>query len=142
MKPASQRVGGRLFYLDGSGDAWFTSREFFSLGERLLMPRMFITIALALTAVPALAQDGGVAPISPLTPTASTDAEAMRRDLDAARREVKEMREEMRAQLIDQAPRIGAGGARIAFVHPKSGHGVLTELREGPKPPSRAPSRQ
>jgi methylmalonyl-CoA/ethylmalonyl-CoA epimerase len=32
--------------------------------------------------------------------------------------------------LIDETPRIGAGGARIAFVHPKGGLGVLTELRE------------
>lgn len=37
------------------------------------------------------------------------------------------------AQLIDQSPRIGAGGARIAFVHPKGAHGVLTELRQGPR---------
>jgi methylmalonyl-CoA/ethylmalonyl-CoA epimerase len=35
------------------------------------------------------------------------------------------------AQLIDQTPKIGAGGARIAFVHPKGAHGVLTELRQG-----------
>jgi methylmalonyl-CoA epimerase len=38
------------------------------------------------------------------------------------------------APLIDQAPKPGAGGARVAFVHPKGTHGVLTELREGPKP--------
>jgi methylmalonyl-CoA epimerase len=31
-------------------------------------------------------------------------------------------------QLIDQAPRQGAGGALIGFVHPKSTHGVLLEL--------------
>lgn len=31
-------------------------------------------------------------------------------------------------QLIDQTPRVGAGGALIAFVHPKSTHGVLLEL--------------
>lgn len=37
------------------------------------------------------------------------------------------------APLIDQAPKPGAGGARVAFVHPKGTHGVLTELREGPK---------
>jgi methylmalonyl-CoA/ethylmalonyl-CoA epimerase len=37
------------------------------------------------------------------------------------------------AALIDETPRIGAGGAKIAFVHPKGAHGVLTELREGPK---------
>ena len=30
--------------------------------------------------------------------------------------------------LIDQAPRRGAGGARIAFLHPRSTAGVLTEL--------------
>ncbi|MNK64923.1 Glyoxalase/Bleomycin resistance protein/Dioxygenase superfamily protein [compost metagenome] len=32
------------------------------------------------------------------------------------------------AQLIDEAPRKGAGGALIAFVHPKSTGGVLLEL--------------
>lgn len=36
------------------------------------------------------------------------------------------------AALIDETPRIGAGGARIAFVHPKGALGVLTELRQGP----------
>ncbi|MFH1624238.1 MAG: methylmalonyl-CoA epimerase [Pseudomonadota bacterium] len=33
-------------------------------------------------------------------------------------------------QLIDEAPRRGAGGARIAFLHPKSTYGVLIELSE------------
>ena len=32
--------------------------------------------------------------------------------------------------LIDQAPRRGLGGHRIAFVHPRSSGGVLTELVE------------
>ena len=31
-------------------------------------------------------------------------------------------------RLIDEKPRIGAGGAKIAFVHPKASHGVLLEL--------------
>ncbi|PIE77570.1 MAG: methylmalonyl-CoA epimerase [Candidatus Delongbacteria bacterium] len=31
-------------------------------------------------------------------------------------------------RLIDETPRIGAGGHKIAFVHPKSTQGVLTEL--------------
>lgn len=31
-------------------------------------------------------------------------------------------------QLIDQEPRIGAGGAKIAFLHPKATNGVLVEL--------------
>ncbi len=33
-------------------------------------------------------------------------------------------------QMIDETPRIGAGGIRIAFIHPKSAGGVLTELCE------------
>ena len=33
-------------------------------------------------------------------------------------------------RLIDQSPRYGAGGARIAFVHPKATGGVLLELCE------------
>ncbi|HUN56300.1 MAG TPA: methylmalonyl-CoA epimerase [Smithella sp.] len=33
-------------------------------------------------------------------------------------------------QLIDERPRIGAGGAKIAFLHPKSTFGVLIELCE------------
>ena len=31
-------------------------------------------------------------------------------------------------KLIDEKPRKGAGGANIAFVHPKATHGVLLEL--------------
>ncbi len=33
-------------------------------------------------------------------------------------------------QLIDEKPRIGAGGKKIAFVHPKSTKGVLLEFVE------------
>jgi len=32
--------------------------------------------------------------------------------------------------LIDEVPRLGAGGARVAFVHPKAANGVLVELCE------------
>ena len=32
------------------------------------------------------------------------------------------------ARLIDETPRIGAGGAKIAFIHPKSSSGVLLGL--------------
>ena len=41
--------------------------------------------------------------------------------------------EELKAkdiQLIEKKPRSGAGGARIAFLHPKDTHGVLIELCE------------
>ncbi|MEP7357382.1 MAG: methylmalonyl-CoA epimerase [Anaerolineales bacterium] len=34
------------------------------------------------------------------------------------------------ARLIDEQPRIGTGGKKIAFVHPESTHGVLVELYE------------
>ena len=40
---------------------------------------------------------------------------------------------ELKAQgvrLIDEKPRYGAGGAKIAFVHPRSTGGVLLELSE------------
>ena len=46
---------------------------------------------------------------------------------------VEEALEELKAkgiQLIDQKPRIGAGGAKIAFLHPKATNGVLVELCE------------
>ena len=33
-------------------------------------------------------------------------------------------------ELIDKTPRVGAGGMRIAFVHPRALGGVLTELCE------------
>lgn len=31
-------------------------------------------------------------------------------------------------RLIDEQPRIGAGGAKIAFIHPRSSQGALTEI--------------
>ncbi|MBL9039261.1 MAG: methylmalonyl-CoA epimerase [Archangium sp.] len=48
-------------------------------------------------------------------------------DIEASLRELKAKG----AQLIDETPKIGVGGAKIAFVHPKGAHGVLTELRQG-----------
>jgi len=36
------------------------------------------------------------------------------------------------ARLIDETPRIGAGGCLVAFVHPTSAHGVLLELVQHP----------
>ena len=47
-------------------------------------------------------------------------------DIDAALAEAKAKG----VQLIDQAPRTGAGGCRVAFVHPKAAGGVLVELKE------------
>lgn len=45
-------------------------------------------------------------------------------DIDAALAELKAKG----IQLIDQQPRHGAGGAKIAFLHPKATGGVLVEL--------------
>jgi len=47
-------------------------------------------------------------------------------DLDAALAEAR------RAgyRLVDETPRTGAGGCRIAFLHPKSTAGILIELTE------------
>ena len=36
------------------------------------------------------------------------------------------------ARLIDETPRVGAGGCLVAFVHPTSTHGVLLELVQHP----------
>lgn len=45
-------------------------------------------------------------------------------DIEAALAELKEKG----IQLIDETPRPGAGGAKIAFLHPKATGGVLVEL--------------
>ena len=37
---------------------------------------------------------------------------------------------EQGVRLIDETPRYGAGGAKIAFVHPKSSGGVLLEISQ------------
>jgi methylmalonyl-CoA epimerase len=47
-------------------------------------------------------------------------------DIEAALQELKAQG----VRLIDEVPRSGAGGTRIAFVHPKATHGVLLELCE------------
>ena len=42
---------------------------------------------------------------------------------------IKEL-EEKGVRMIDEQPRYGAGGARIAFLHPKSTSGVLIEISQ------------
>lgn len=42
---------------------------------------------------------------------------------------IEEMKEKG-VKMIDEKPRYGAGGARIAFCHPKSTNGILIELSE------------
>ncbi len=49
--------------------------------------------------------------------------------VDDIEKAIKELKEKG-IRLIDEKPRYGAGGARIAFLHPKSTFGVLIELCE------------
>ncbi len=58
-------------------------------------------------------------------------------DLDAALAEMKAHG----VPLLDEVPRVGAGGCRVAFVHPKGAAGVLLELKEAPPaaPPASMP---
>lgn len=47
--------------------------------------------------------------------------------------DIEKSLEELKAKgvrLIDEKPRLGAGGAKIAFIHPKSTGGVLIEISE------------
>ena len=50
-------------------------------------------------------------------------------DIDAALVEVRGAG----LRLIDEQPRVGIRGSRVAFLHPKSTGGVLTELVEAPE---------
>jgi methylmalonyl-CoA/ethylmalonyl-CoA epimerase len=50
-------------------------------------------------------------------------------DLEATLAELKEKG----VELIDEEPRTGVGGSKMAFIHPKGAHGVLTELVELPE---------
>jgi methylmalonyl-CoA epimerase len=54
-------------------------------------------------------------------------------DLDAALRRLRAAG----MRLIDETPRPGAHGTRIAFVHPSATGGVLTELVEADQDPAR-----
>jgi methylmalonyl-CoA/ethylmalonyl-CoA epimerase len=47
-------------------------------------------------------------------------------NIEAALAELKEKG----VRLIDETPRKGAGGAKIAFLHPKATNGILVELSE------------
>ena len=51
-------------------------------------------------------------------------------DLDAALAELKARG----VRLIDDSPRVGALGCRVAFIHPKAAAGVLLELKEARTP--------
>jgi methylmalonyl-CoA/ethylmalonyl-CoA epimerase len=51
-------------------------------------------------------------------------------DIEAALSELKARG----VELIDEVPRPGAGGCRVAFLHPRAAGGVLLELKEAGPP--------
>src|SRR5260370_20089065 len=51
--------------------------------------------------------------------------------VDDIRASLQRLREKG-ARLIDDTPRVGAGGCLVAFIHPSSANGVLVELVERP----------
>ena len=51
-------------------------------------------------------------------------------DIEAALAELKARG----VRLVDESPRVGAGGCRVAFVHPRAAAGVLVELKETARP--------
>lgn len=74
----------------------------------------------------------GTSPDSPITKFIEKRGEGLHHiciyvdDIDAKLTELKTAG----VRLIDEQPRIGAGGCRIAFVHPAGTSGVLIELEE------------
>jgi methylmalonyl-CoA/ethylmalonyl-CoA epimerase len=76
-------------------------------------------------------------PDSPLTKFLETKGQGIHHicfEVDDVEAEVKSFLEKG-ATMIDQKPRPGAHGTKVAFVHPKSSNGVLIELCEFPKDP-------
>lgn len=74
----------------------------------------------------------GTCPESPVAKFIEKNGQGMHhlairvKDLEATLEELKAKG----VRLIDEKPRIGAGGSKIAFVHPKASGGVLLELCE------------
>lgn len=74
-----------------------------------------------------------VAPLGPDTPVGrflATRGEGVHH-IGYAVKEIASALEELRAgglEVIEPAPRIGSGGTVVAFLHPRSAHGVLIEL--------------
>jgi len=76
-------------------------------------------------------------PDSPLTKFLETKGPGIHHlclEVDDIEAEIKALLEKG-ATMIDQKPRPGAHHSRVAFIHPKSSHGVLIELVEPAKEP-------
>lgn len=108
----------------------FTERYGLEVAIRELMPEQGVE------AVMLGAGEGAVELIAPVDPESGVARYLEKRGegLHHIALEVEDLAgalDELRAQgveLIDQEPRVGLGGHLIAFVHPKSGLGALTEL--------------
>ncbi len=70
---------------------------------KVLETMRFLPILLLASAGAWAQADGGTAESVPLPTSGSNDVESMRRELEATRKEMKEMREEVRAQLATQS---------------------------------------
>jgi methylmalonyl-CoA epimerase len=74
----------------------------------------------------------GTAPDSPVTKFIEKKGEGIHH-IALRVENIEETLSELKAKgirLIDETPRYGAGGARIAFVHPKATGGILLEISE------------
>ncbi len=73
---------------------------------------------------------GPDSPISKFLDKSGTGIHHIALTTDNIEEELKRFREKG-FRLIDENPRIGMGGKKIAFLHPKSTGGILLELCEG-----------
>ena len=108
----------------------YTSRYALPVVIRELMPQQGVE------AVMLGAGEGAVELIAPVDPESGVARYLEKRgeglhhvafEVDDLTGALDELRAEG-AELIDQEPRVGLGGHLIAFVHPRSGLGALTEL--------------
>ena len=72
----------------------------------------------------------GTAPDSPITKYIEKKGEGILR-VDNIENAIADLMAKG-VRMIDEKPRIGAGGAKIAFLHPKATKGVLLEICEHP----------
>jgi methylmalonyl-CoA/ethylmalonyl-CoA epimerase len=105
----------------------------FTGGERFALPEQAVEVATFCSGVGWIELIQPTDPEGPIARFLAKRGEGMHHvayavpDLEAALAE----RKAAGARLIDEAPRRGAHGWRIAFIHPESCGGVLTELVEG-----------
>jgi methylmalonyl-CoA/ethylmalonyl-CoA epimerase len=132
LPPRLHHVGVVVSDLDAALDRY--GRLGFAGGERFALPEQGVTAATFRAGVGYLELIEPTDPDGPIARFLAKRGEGLHHvaygvaDLAAALRRLADLG----VRLIDEAPRVGAHGWRIAFVHPESCHGVLTELVEVP----------